>query len=174
VPDPEDDDRRTDWQRWVTLIARVGLGVTLLVAGFLKVVDLEASADSVRAYQMLPYEVTSFVGAALPVIEIVLGILLIIGAFTRISAALTSGLMVIFIIAIATTWARGLSIDCGCFGSGGEVTPAETQYPLEIARDLGLLLLGAWTIWRPGAPWALDSWLFGSNSPTEDSDSTID
>ena len=45
-----------------------------------------------------------------------------------------------FIVAIASVWYRGISIDCGCFGGGGEVDASQTQYPAEIARDLGLLL----------------------------------
>jgi len=157
------------------LAARLILGATLLVAGLLKAVNLEASADSVRAYQMLPYGMAGFVGTVLPIFEMVIGALLIIGAFTRISATIASALMVVFIIAIATTWARGLSIDCGCFGSGGEVPPTQTQYPTEIARDLGLLLLGVWSAWKPSAPWSLDTWLFGSDwetLPDEDCEDT--
>lgn len=167
VPDPDAEaPRASGWVPWATLAARLILGVTLLVAGLLKVVNLEASADAVRAYQILPYGVAGFVGAALPILEMVVGALLIIGAFTRISAAIGSALMVAFIIAIASTWARGLSIDCGCFGPGGEISPAQTQYPWELARDTGLLLLGAWTAWKPSAPWSLDTWLFGSDWET--------
>ena len=47
-------------------------------------------------------------------------------------------LMVAFIVGISQAWARGLTIDCGCFGGGGQIGAAETQYPQEIARDVGL------------------------------------
>lgn len=158
-PDAEASPSRS-WQAWVTLGARLVLGITLLAAGVLKLLDLEASADAVRAYRILPYDLAGFVGTALPVIEVVIGLLLVMGAFTRISAILAAGLMGIFIVGIALTWARGISIDCGCFGAGGEVAPGQTQYPAEIARDLGLLLLGAWTAWKPSAPFAVDAWIF--------------
>lgn len=50
--------------------------------------------------------------------------------------------MLAFIIAIAQAWARGLSIDCGCFGGGGAIDPEDTKYLSEIIRDIGLMALG--------------------------------
>lgn len=152
---------RRPWQEWVTLAARLILGVTILVAGLLKVTRLDASVQSVRLYQLLPWDITSFVGTALPILEIAVGLLLITGTFTRISAVVGSLLMLAFIFGIASVWARGISIDCGCFGEGGAIDASLTQYPLEILRDTGLLLTGAWTVWRPKAPFSVDSWLFG-------------
>ncbi len=153
---------------WVTLATRLILGVTLIVAGLLKVTRLDASVQSVRLYQILPWDSTAFVGAALPIVEIAVGLLLVTGTFTRVSAVIGSLLMLAFIIGIASVWARGISIDCGCFGGGGEIEASQTQYPLEIARDVGLLLTGAWTAWRPRSPFAVDNWLFGPVEPTED------
>ncbi len=158
---------RERWPQWLTLLARLVLGGTLLVAGLLKVTRLDASVQSVRLYQLLPWEATAFVGSALPIIEVAVGLLLITGTFTRLSAVIGSLLMLAFIIGIASVWARGISIDCGCFGGGGEVEAGETQYPLEIARDVGLLLAGAWTVWRPRSPFAVDNWLFAPISPAE-------
>ena len=53
--------------------------------------------------------------------------------------------MIVFIAAIASVWARGLLIDCGCFGGGGEIDPSlksqvHRAYFTEIMRDLGLAL----------------------------------
>jgi uncharacterized membrane protein YphA (DoxX/SURF4 family) len=96
----------------------------------------------------------------LPVVEIAVGLLLVTGTFTRLAAVLGSVLMLAFIVGIASVWARGISIDCGCFGGGGTVEASQTQYPLEIARDVGLLLTGAWTVWKPRSPFSIDNWLF--------------
>ena len=46
-------------------------------------------------------------------------------------------------------WARGLSIDCGCFGGGGAVDPEQTAYGRELLRDAGFLLLAGWLVVRP-------------------------
>jgi uncharacterized membrane protein YphA (DoxX/SURF4 family) len=172
VPEPEvKSPRVTSWQLWVTLAARLILGVTLVVAGAIKITALDQSVAAVRAYNILPFEVTAVVGSALPIIEIAVGVLLVVGAFTRVSAIVGSLLMLSFIIAIATVWIRGQSIDCGCFGNGGAVAPSQTEYPIEIARDLGLFLLGAWTVWRPKAPFSADFWLF---APTDEFDDDVE
>lgn len=157
---------RAGWQQWVTLAARLILGVVLLVAGALKVGSLEASVLAVRAYLILPFELTRPVGYALPIVEIAVGLMLIVGVFTRVAAILGAGLMLAFVIGIASVWARGISIDCGCFGGGGAVDAALTQYPLEIARDLGLLACGVWAAWRPSSPWAVDTWLLAAPEST--------
>ena len=55
-----------------------------------------------------------------------------------------------------------LQIDCGCFGGGGFEAGADEDYPWEIARDVGLLLLSLWLVVRPASRWSLDGALFGS------------
>ena len=150
----------------MTLVARIVLGTTLVVAGALKITTIDASINSVRAYKLLPFELTWLVGTALPIVEIVTGLMLITGTFTRIAAVLGAVMMVAFIFGIVTVWVRGISIDCGCFAPGGAVDPSQTQYPLEVARDVGLFLLGAWTAWRPTSPFAVDAWLFAGHDST--------
>jgi hypothetical protein len=50
-------------------------------------------------------------------------------------------LMVVFLVGIVSAWARGLQIDCGCFGGGGQVAAGETRYLSETLRDTALLLV---------------------------------
>lgn len=147
---------------WVGLLARLVLGGVLLTAGALKVTVPLVSARAVQAYQIFPFDVAAYIGYALPVIEIVLGLLLIVGLFTRFAAALGTLLMLAFVVGIASAWARGLNIDCGCFGGGGQIGQDETTYGIDIARDLGLAALGAWLVWRPRSAFALDTRLEGS------------
>lgn len=111
---------------------------------------------AVRAYELLPIFVANILGIVLPFVEIGIGILLILGAAIRISAISGALLMIIFIIGIAQAWARGLSIDCGCFGGGGQVEPGTANYLPEILRDLGLALLGIFLIRFPQSKFALD------------------
>ena len=101
---------------------------------------------AVRAYELLPISLANVLGIVLPFTEIVLGLLLIIGAFTRYMAILGGAIMFIFIVAIASAWARGLTIDCGCFGGGGQVAANETKYLQEIVRDAGLLGLALFIV----------------------------
>ena len=113
----------------VGLVARLTLGGVMLVAGGLKVTKPEVSARAVQAYQLLPFDLATYLGYGLPIVEIVLGLLLLLGLFTR-TAALVSGVMLVaFVIGISSAWARGLSIDCGCFGQGGTIAPSRDALP---------------------------------------------
>jgi uncharacterized membrane protein YphA (DoxX/SURF4 family) len=145
----------------VGLLARLILGVVLIVAGGLKVSTLAASARAVRAFQILPYDFAGYVGYALPIVEIVVGLLLVAGLLTRASAVVGGLLMLAFIIGIISAWMRGLNIDCGCFGGGGTIAAAETQYGIDVLRDAGLLACAGWLVARPRTAYSLDHRLFG-------------
>lgn len=150
------EDKFKVLQPWLTLLSRLILGVVLLVAGGLKIGNLPKSAMAVRAYELLPVSLANFLGYTLPWIEIGLGLLLIVGVTVKISGALGSLTMLAFIIAIAQAWARGLSIDCGCFGGGGAIDPEDTKYLSEIIRDIGLMALGIFLYFYPKGRFALE------------------
>jgi uncharacterized membrane protein YphA (DoxX/SURF4 family) len=95
-------------------------------------------------------------GIILPFVEIAAGILLVIGAGVRISAFVSAVLMFAFIIGISWAWARGLSIDCGCFGGGGQVEPGTASYLPELLRDGGLALLAIYLFRYPQSKFGLD------------------
>jgi uncharacterized membrane protein YphA (DoxX/SURF4 family) len=129
----------------------------MLVAGALKVNDPRAAVQAVRAYQLLPSALETPVGWGLPFLEIAIGLLLVVGFGVR-AAALAAGIfLVVFIAAVSSAWARGLAIDCGCFGGGGQVAPGQTQYLQEILRDVGLLVLAGWLYVNPASKFALES-----------------
>jgi uncharacterized membrane protein YphA (DoxX/SURF4 family) len=152
--------------RWVGVVARLVVGGVWLVAGLLKLPDPAANVRAVRAYELLPETLVPIVGYALPVLEVLVGVCLLVGVLVRANAALSVALLVAFIVGIASAWARGLSIECGCFGGGGgPAQDAAEQYPWELARDAVLLALAGWLVWRPRTPWALDNELFPA--PTE-------
>ncbi|HWS34415.1 MAG TPA: MauE/DoxX family redox-associated membrane protein [Actinoplanes sp.] len=147
---------------WVSTAARLGLAAVWLVAGGLKVGDLAESARAVNAYQLMSYDTAKVVGAVQPFLEIALGLLLLIGLSTRLTAIISAVLMVVFIAGIVSAWARGLRIDCGCFSSGGVLAAGtDTAYGLDIARDLGFLALSGFLVWRPRTRFSLDGALMG-------------
>jgi len=145
----------------VGLLARLILGVVLVVAGGLKVTSPLVSARAVRAFQILPYDFAGYVGYALPVVEILIGLLLVVGLFTRLCAVVGALLMVAFIVGISSAWIRGLSIDCGCFGGGGPVAAPQTKYVADLLRDAGLLAGAGWLVARQRTAYSLDHRLFG-------------
>ncbi|KGA15722.1 DoxX family protein [freshwater metagenome] len=154
-------------QPWIGLLARLGLGGVLLYAGYLKVFTPEKSMMAVRAYELLPIWMANIFGLVLPWLEVGAGVLLIIGVGIRYAAIFGSVLMIAFIIAIAQAWARGLSIDCGCFGDGGVIDPSETKYLETILRDIGFALLGFYLIRYPVTRFALEKTKNKTSTPLQ-------
>ena len=138
------------------MIARLILGGTLIAAGYLKFDELDKSQMAVRAYELLPVSLANFLGITLPFFELAIGLLLVLGAAIRITAGLSAILMIAFMIGISQAWARGLSIDCGCFGGGGQVAPGEADYLTPLLRDTGLALLALYLVKFPRSRFCLD------------------
>lgn len=144
------------YQGWISLLARLVLGGVLIAAGALKAGNPAHAAMAVRAYQVLPVTLANILGYALPWVEMGAGLALVIGVAVKAAAIIGGGLMVVFIVAIAQAWARGLSIDCGCFGGGGTVAPGHTAYVQEILRDTGLTALAVYLFRFPHGKFGLD------------------
>jgi uncharacterized membrane protein YphA (DoxX/SURF4 family) len=140
----------------VGTLARFGLAAVWLVSGLLKAADPDQTYVAVRAYDVLPDAGVEVVAALLPWVELALGVLLLVGVGTRLVAALSAVLLIVFVAGVIQAWARGLSIDCGCFGGGGAVEPGQTTYVQELLRDAGFLLMAGWLIARPRTLAALD------------------
>ena len=149
------------WAPRIGVLARLVVGVVWVVAGYLKLPDPADSVRAVRAYQLLPERVVPTVGHGLPVLEILVGGCLILGLLTRPAALISALMMAAFVVGISAAWARGLQIDCGCFGGGPDPSAdAQAKYKWDILRDVGLFGLSAFLVWRPSTPLSLDRWLF--------------
>ncbi len=153
---------------WFGLVARLVAGGVWIVAGAIKLPHPDESVRAVRAYDLLPEAVVPAVGHLLPVLEVVIGLCLVLGVMVRGASVISALLFVAFIIGISSAWARGMSIDCGCFGGGGEIPDAAATYPGEIARDIGLLALSLWLVARPASRLALENVLFRSTDDDYD------
>jgi uncharacterized membrane protein YphA (DoxX/SURF4 family) len=101
------------------LVLRLFLGALFVYSAADKVADPERFAIAVRAYKLLPVSLTNLFALVLAWSEILAGIMLILGIYTRKAAAAVLLLLVMFAVAIATTIVRGLAIDCGCFSNEG-------------------------------------------------------
>jgi uncharacterized membrane protein YphA (DoxX/SURF4 family) len=117
--------------------------------------------SSVAAYKLFPYWLSTVIGSAQPIIEVLLGVALLVGIAVRVMAAASAVLFLIYIGGIISVWARGLRIDCGCFSSGGALgADQSTTYGLDIVRDIGFVLLALLVFWWSRSRFSLDSVLF--------------
>ncbi|WP_020525468.1 DoxX family protein [Catelliglobosispora koreensis] len=155
-------------QPWLSLLVRLGLAGVFLVAGLLKAQDLDANKRAVIAYELLPTNVAEIIGVAQPFLEIAIGLFLLLGIATRLMAWLSAIAMVIFISGIASAWARGLNIDCGCFSKGGALEPGQTpNYLPSILWDVFYLALAVFLIIYPVSRFSLDGLLKPGSSKVD-------
>jgi uncharacterized membrane protein YphA (DoxX/SURF4 family) len=148
--------RGSSTQVWISTVLRWGLAIVLFWSGGAKISEPQQAVMAVQAYQILPVGLGEFVGYALPLCELALAVALLLGVATRVTAIITGALMTAFVIGVASVWARGLSIDCGCFGGGGAVPEGEANYLPVLLRDLGFTLVAAWLVVFPATRFALD------------------
>lgn len=147
---------------WLGLVARLALGAVFLWAGLAKAVDRQGSILSVDAYDVLPDSLARIVGTALPWLEIALGVFLILGLFVRFAGAAVAILTLVFIAGLSQAKARGLPIDCGCFGAGATGNGVGW---FDILRDIPIFAAGVFLAWRPGGPLQLDQVIEGKEAP---------
>jgi putative oxidoreductase len=100
-------------------ILRFLVGGAFVVAGVLKMADPAKFAIDVGNFRLLPHELINLVAIILPGIEVLAGALVLTGLRLKAAALVISGLTAIFFIAIVSALARGLNIECGCFGTVG-------------------------------------------------------
>jgi putative oxidoreductase len=122
---------------WLYLLLRVGLGSAFIYAGAVKIADPLQFADNIASFQLLPNAAVNPFALSLPVFEIITGLMLVLGFFRRGAALGITILCMVFTIAVAAALARGLTIDCGCFGTS---EPSRAKMWFDLGRDIVLLL----------------------------------
>jgi uncharacterized membrane protein YphA (DoxX/SURF4 family) len=149
------DQKSKEWvgHKFLSLAARVTLALTFIWASWHKVADPGEFALTVATYQILPLSLINIQAIGLPWLELIIGVMLIVGIWTREASLITVGMNIMFIVAIVITLYRGEEIMCGCFASAD--AGHEIGWDL-VVRDFGLMIVGIFLIWV-GPRWlALD------------------
>lgn len=98
----------------------VGLAALFLWAAFNKLRGPNGPqlfSDSIKAFKLhLPEALLRLSTGAVPWVEAVAGVLLLLGIWRRAAAAVFAALLVVFIVLIVQALARNLDVACGCFG----------------------------------------------------------
>ncbi|MDF1751345.1 MAG: DoxX family membrane protein [Verrucomicrobiales bacterium] len=116
------------------LIFRLAFGAIFIWSGIAKLKDPINFSDAVRNFELVTDPVAPALALLIPCVEVVAGILTMLGLLLRGSLATLLLSLLIFTAAIIMAWVRGLDISCGCFGGSGEM-----NYPVMIARNIGLI-----------------------------------
>ncbi|WP_029458862.1 MauE/DoxX family redox-associated membrane protein [Solidesulfovibrio alcoholivorans] len=99
----------------VYFLLRFALGCVFVAAAWDKIVDPLAFAKIIRNYQILPEVLVGGVAQVLPWIEVVVGMCLITGLFSRGAGFSATLMMAVFLAAMAWATHKGISTQCGCF-----------------------------------------------------------
>ena len=100
-------------------ILRLLVGGAFVFAGALKIADPAKFAVDVSNYRLVPHELINLVAILVPWIEVTAGLFVLAGIWLRAAALVITSLTVMFFAVIVSALARGLNIECGCFGTVG-------------------------------------------------------
>lgn len=101
---------------WVSLTMRLSIGSLFIIAGLAKIADPVGFFATLMGFRLFPDLVLPLLAIFLPWLEFLLGLCVLLGIAHRTASLLLAGLNVFFAAAILSLVARGIEIDCGCFG----------------------------------------------------------
>jgi len=160
------------FRRAIIWIGRLVLGGIFVYAGFSKLLlpnphlwpmfvlkfslsmNISSFAQQIESYKMISPEASQVLAHILPFVEIVLGLLLLIGWRLRIWATAITVVMVGFLAAVTRAYLLHMDINCGCFGTPEKLTG------MTVVRDAAFLALAllmtifAFLDAREPHPWA--------------------
>ncbi len=125
--------------RYTTLTFRIILGTVFIWASFDKIAHPEEFIKLVQSYRLLPFPLAVIFAVSLPWVELICGLLLITGIYTRSSAVVLTLMLIVFLVAIGINLYRGAELSCGCFDvqTGSDVLGWPT-----LLRDIVYIFMG--------------------------------
>lgn len=140
----------------IAVACRLVLAIAFIWACVHKIYDPYGFAVQVATYQILPLSLVNMQAIFLPWIELLAGLMLVLGFWTRPAALITIGMNIMFIVAIALALSAELQLQCGCFASaeaGDQMTVSL------IVRDAIFLVMGLYLVVMKPDRLTLDNWL---------------
>ena len=139
---------------WISRAVRAALAVSFLAAGVLKLADVHAFVLTIKAFALLPTDLVKPLAVALPVLEILGGVLLLCDLPGGL--AVIGSLLLLFIGVVIHAIRQGLAIDCGCYGPNDVEGQVYHDLWPTLRRDLALLAgvvyCALWRFFRSSRP----------------------
>lgn len=134
----------------INFALRLAIGITFVYAAVDKIIHPDQFARIIYNYHQVPGQLINIFALFLPWVELITGILVIVGYWEKAAVVMIGGMLVMFVIALSIALVKGVNIECGCFS-----TTSKAKGPIKdlIFRDI-LLLLSCGVIL-----WAKKSWL---------------
>lgn len=159
-------------RRAIIWIGRLALGGIFVCAGFSKLVmpnthlwpmfvlkfsismNISSFAQQVESYKLISPEASQVVAHTLPFVEIMLGLLLLIGWRLRIWATAITLIMVGFLAVVTRAYLLHMDINCGCFGTPEKLTGMTVIRDGAFAALALLMTILAFLEGRQPHPWS--------------------
>ena len=126
------------------LAGRLALAAIFAAAGLMKFRDVQGFAYDLHLFALTPWAVSKALAFYLPGFEMVTAVALWIPQLRLGALFAALGMSAAFSTAIASAWARGLDLSCGCFGHA----QGSTNYPLHLAGTLTLSAVAVGMLFR--------------------------
>lgn len=133
--------------KYVQIALQIIIGAVFVYASYNKMFDQIAFAKSIYGYKFVPDAFINIMAIIVPPLEFIAGLFLMFGLFRKGSSLIIIALLSVFLVALVQAYARGLDIDCGCFGSDASDKTTSADILIRIFQDI-LLLLGAIIIFK--------------------------
>ncbi|HRP01512.1 MAG TPA: MauE/DoxX family redox-associated membrane protein [Candidatus Kapabacteria bacterium] len=141
------------------LLMRLIIGFIFLAFGASKLGISEKFASDIAKYAIMPEFSLNLISIILPWVEIVIGILLILGVRLRANALIATTLMVLFICFVSFAMIMGYDINCGC----SSTNPQKVGFP-KLLENSGLLLLSILIYMFPNKKFTLEEFIINSTN----------
>jgi uncharacterized membrane protein YphA (DoxX/SURF4 family) len=129
-------------RHYFALATSLAIGVLFIYSGADKLRDPLQFADSIAAFAILPAKFVNLLALGLPPFEIACGLLMVAARTRRVAAFALALTSMVFFSALVSALARGLTLDCGCFGIGAPSRPRMwLEAGLNIALFIGSLMV---------------------------------
>ena len=129
---------------YIVPVLGVIIGGLFIYAGALKAWDPVKFATDIHNFRILSWPIGVRLAFYLPWLEIVCGVALLVGWLRSGAIAVLTGLTLIFIVATVSAQARGIDLECGCFGSASKDLSFGSHMAILIGMLVGLVLLWVW------------------------------
>ena len=131
--------------RRTVLLGQIVIGLVFLAAALAKIGDASSFALQIRHYRLVPFGLENLLAVTLPWIELLAALAILLRLHPRAGSAVGAGFMVLYVVVVAVAVARGLDIECGCFGTAdaGRVGVAK------LLENVGLLAVSVLGCMKP-------------------------
>ncbi len=117
---------------YIVIGISLALAAIFIYAGAGKIFDPLRFADAIYAFSILPAVLINLLALGLPVFEIACGVMLIAPWTRRIGALAVALTSLLYFSVLLSALVRGLTLDCGCFGTGA---PSRARMWVELGLD---------------------------------------